>query len=125
MSNLVEPVSDTHGTCLGAKDKRLSFLINHLPVIIWFKEFQYKWKIVPFYPTPQVPAKHDLVMCFGPVVPDGYGICYNPQENHFNFAVSAFNTSPETDSDLYAKKLQESLLEMRDVLESVPPQAKL
>lgn len=73
----------------------------------------------------QVPAKHDLVMCFGPVVPDGYGICYNPQENHFNFAVSAFNTSPETDSDLYAKKLQESLLEMRDVLESVPPQAKL
>ena len=72
-----------------------------------------------------MPAKHDLVMCFGPVVPDGYGICYNPQEDHINFAVSAFNTSPETDSQLFASKLTDSLLEMREVLESVPPQARL
>ncbi|XP_072015159.1 carnitine O-acetyltransferase-like isoform X2 [Amphiura filiformis] len=75
--------------------------------------------------TSQVPAKHDLVMCFGPVVPDGYGICYNPRQNHLNFAVSAFNTSPETDSDVFAKRLSESLLEIRDVLESAPPTAKL
>ncbi|XP_041481212.1 carnitine O-acetyltransferase-like isoform X1 [Lytechinus variegatus] len=75
--------------------------------------------------TSQVPAKHDLTMLFGPVVPDGYGICYNPQEHHFNFSVTAFNTSPETDSDRFADVLQESLIEMCHILVTAPPAAKL
>ena len=73
----------------------------------------------------QVPAKHDLTMLFGPVVPDGYGICYNPQSDHFNFSVTAFNTSPETDSDRFADGLRDSLLEMSHILVTAPPAAKL
>eukprot|EP00057_Strongylocentrotus_purpuratus_P011864 XP_011666338.1 PREDICTED: carnitine O-acetyltransferase [Strongylocentrotus purpuratus] len=75
--------------------------------------------------TSQVPAKHDLTMLFGPVVPDGYGICYNPQSDHFNFSVTAFNTSPETDSDRFADGLRDSLLEMSHILVNAPPAAKL
>lgn len=75
--------------------------------------------------TSQVPAKADLMMLFGPVVPDGYGICYNPQADHINFSVSAFNTSPETNSDQFAANLVESLLEMNQLLATAPPAAKL
>lgn len=35
----------------------------------------------------QVPAHSNSVLVFGPVVPDGYGVCYNPQENQVNIAV--------------------------------------
>ncbi|KAI1882358.1 hypothetical protein AGOR_G00249860 [Albula goreensis] len=74
--------------------------------------------------TSQVPAKTDCVMCFGPVVPDGYGVCYNPMEEHINFAVSAFNSCEETDATKLALGLQRALLDMRDLLEQTP-KAKL
>ncbi|XP_071820524.1 carnitine O-acetyltransferase-like isoform X3 [Apostichopus japonicus] len=75
--------------------------------------------------TSQVPAKHDLTMCFGPVAPDGYGLCYNPHPDHINFAITAYNTSPETDSDKFSRALRESLLEMKEALETAPPQSRL
>jgi len=50
------------------------------------------------------------------VVEDGYGVCYNPQENQILFAVSSFRRCPDTDSLLYGKKLMESLREMQYVM---------
>nr|XP_023696517.1 carnitine O-acetyltransferase-like isoform X2 [Paramormyrops kingsleyae] len=67
--------------------------------------------------TSQVPAKTDCVMCFGPMVPDGYGVCYNPMEEHINFSVSAFNSCAETNANKLASGLEEALLDMRDLLE--------
>lgn len=72
----------------------------------------------------QVPAKTDCVMCFGPVVPDGYGVCYNPMEQHINFAVSAYNSCEDTNATQMAQTLQEALVDMRDLLEQTP-KAKL
>ncbi|XP_067106763.1 carnitine O-acetyltransferase [Osmerus mordax] len=74
--------------------------------------------------TSQVPAKTDCVMCFGPVVPDGYGVCYNPMANHINFSVSAFNSCNETNAARMAKALEDALLDMRSLLEQTP-KAKL
>lgn len=74
--------------------------------------------------TSQVPAKTDCVMCFGPVVPDGYGVCYNPMEQHINFAVSAYNSCEDTNATQMAQTLQEALVDMRDLLEQTP-KAKL
>ncbi|XP_070532990.1 carnitine O-acetyltransferase-like [Ptychodera flava] len=65
--------------------------------------------------TSQVPSKFDLVMCFGPAVPDGYGVYYNPQETHINFTLSAFNTSPERDPQKLAISLAASLMEMQQL----------
>ncbi|XP_007443869.2 carnitine O-acetyltransferase, partial [Python bivittatus] len=70
--------------------------------------------------TSQVPAKTDCVMCFGPVVPDGYGICYNPMEEHINFAISAFNSCSETNTARMAHYLEQALLDMRLLLQSNP-----
>lgn len=74
--------------------------------------------------TSQVPSKTDCVMCFGPVVPNGYGVCYNPMEDHINFAVSSFNSCEETNAAHLAQAVMEALLDMRTVLEQTP-RAKL
>ncbi|XP_071111606.1 carnitine O-acetyltransferase-like isoform X1 [Haliotis cracherodii] len=71
----------------------------------------------------QVGAKHDAVMAFGAVVPDGYGICYNPQNTKINFSVSSYFNSPETDSKRFATALKESLDDLHTLLGA--PQAKL
>uniref|UniRef100_A0A452V3G4 Carnitine O-acetyltransferase n=1 Tax=Ursus maritimus TaxID=29073 RepID=A0A452V3G4_URSMA len=74
--------------------------------------------------TSQVPAKTDCVMFFGPVVPDGYGVCYNPMEAHINFSVSAYNSCAETNAARMAHYLEKALLDMRALLQS-HPRAKL
>ncbi|KAJ3605172.1 hypothetical protein NHX12_027222 [Muraenolepis orangiensis] len=74
--------------------------------------------------TSQVPAKSDCVMCFGPVVPDGYGLCYNPKDEHINLAVSSFNGCPDTDTGRMAGAVEAALLDMRMLLETTP-KAKL
>ncbi|KAM9117256.1 carnitine O-acetyltransferase isoform 2-T2 [Pangshura tecta] len=70
--------------------------------------------------TSQVPAKTDCVMCFGPVVPDGYGVCYNPMDDHINFAMSAYNSCAETNAARLAHYLEKALLDMRLLLQSTP-----
>ncbi|KAJ8303773.1 hypothetical protein KUTeg_018696 [Tegillarca granosa] len=64
----------------------------------------------------QVPAKYEAVLVFGPVVPDGYGLCYNPQETQILIGVSAFNNSPQTDSKKMIGALKDSFRDMRDTL---------
>ncbi|GAA6227194.1 carnitine O-acetyltransferase-like isoform X1 [Lates japonicus] len=74
--------------------------------------------------TSQVPSKTDCVMCFGPVVPNGYGVCYNPMNDHINFAVSSFNTCEETNAAHLAQAVEDALLDMRTLLGQTP-RAKL
>lgn len=63
----------------------------------------------------QVPTTVEMFCCYGPVVPNGYGACYNPQSDHIIFCVSSFRDSPETSSDMFVKTLVECLGEMRDL----------
>ncbi|XP_075434747.1 carnitine O-acetyltransferase isoform X2 [Ascaphus truei] len=70
--------------------------------------------------TSQVPAKTDCVMCFGPVVPDGYGVCYNPMESHINFSVSAFNSCAETNAARLAHYLERALCDVQQLIQHSP-----
>uniref|UniRef100_UPI003AAEC557 choline O-acetyltransferase-like n=1 Tax=Centroberyx gerrardi TaxID=166262 RepID=UPI003AAEC557 len=65
--------------------------------------------------TSQVPTTVEMFCCYGPVVPNGYGACYNPQADHILFCVSSFRESTETSSAVFAKALEEGLLEIRDL----------
>ena len=65
----------------------------------------------------QVGSKTDCVMCFGPLVPDGYGVCYNPMDEHINIAITAFNSCEETNAAKFAQAVEDSLLDMRALLE--------
>uniref|UniRef100_A0A670I5X3 Choline/carnitine acyltransferase domain-containing protein n=1 Tax=Podarcis muralis TaxID=64176 RepID=A0A670I5X3_PODMU len=63
------------------------------------------WKLS----TGQVAARTDCVMCYGPLVPDGYAVCYNPLPTHVNFAVTAFNCCQETNAEHLAGSIQKAL----------------
>ena len=56
-----------------------------------------------------------MFCCYGPVVPDGYGACYNPQSDYVLFCVSSFRDSPQTRSGEFVQTLEQGLLEMRDL----------
>ncbi|XP_077438276.1 choline O-acetyltransferase [Vanacampus margaritifer] len=65
--------------------------------------------------TSQVPTTVEMFCCYGPVVPNGYGVCYNPQSDHFVFCVSSFRESQHTCSSQLVKSLERGLLDMRDL----------
>merc|ERR1739838_638513 len=53
---------------------------------------------------------------FGPVADDGYGVSYIIcHEDLIMFHVSSKRSSPETDSDRFAKNIEKAMLDMRDV----------
>ena len=64
-------------------------------------------------------------MCYGPLVPDGYGCCYNPRKDSIVIGVSALNSSPETNSAVFRKALDESFMDMKKVLEDSAENSKL
>jgi len=59
----------------------------------------------------------NLLLCaFGAVVPDGYGVCYNPQNNRILFAVSTFRKCVETDTARFGINLMDSLQTMKGII---------
>ncbi|XP_077206675.1 choline O-acetyltransferase [Paroedura picta] len=65
--------------------------------------------------TSQVPTTMEMFCCYGPVVPNGYGACYNPQPEHILFCISSFKECKETSSHKFAKAVEESLMDMREL----------
>ena len=66
--------------------------------------------------TSQVPSQYQLALSFGPVVPDGYGVCYNPRENEFRICVSTFRSCPITSTAGMIRSIEESLMQMQHTL---------
>nr|XP_030871256.2 choline O-acetyltransferase [Gorilla gorilla gorilla] len=71
--------------------------------------------------TSQVPTTMEMFCCYGPVVPNGYGACYNPQPETILFCISSFHSCKETSSSKFAKAVEESLIDMRDLCSLLPP----
>ncbi|XP_064205272.1 carnitine O-acetyltransferase b [Anguilla rostrata] len=67
--------------------------------------------------TGQVPTNTDSVLCFGPQVPDGYAVCYNPQPDHVHFSVTAFNCCEETHAETLALTLDSALCNLQELLQ--------
>ncbi|XP_038060397.1 choline O-acetyltransferase-like isoform X2 [Patiria miniata] len=62
--------------------------------------------------TSQVLTKLDTFMCYGAVVPDGYGAAYNPHEDYILFAIASWKRCPTTSSEVFRDKLYKSLNDM-------------
>ncbi|TRY56784.1 hypothetical protein DNTS_035603 [Danionella cerebrum] len=89
-----------------------------------FSDSTYATSIHFILSTSQVPTTEDMFCCYGPVVPNGYGACYNPQMEHILFCVSSFRESTETSSDLFVKTLEACLGEMQDLCRKCNTEAK-
>ena len=69
--------------------------------------------------TSQVPIPlKDSYMGYGAVVPDGYGVSYNLQNDHVIFAISSFFSCENTDSRRFAEAVELSLKEMKEIYET-------
>lgn len=66
-----------------------------------------------------------MFCCYGPVVPNGYGACYNPQSEHIIFSVSSFHESSQTCSAEFVKCLVQGLLHMRDLCNNCNSSSKM
>ena len=64
-----------------------------------------------------MPSENTLLSAFGPVVPDGYGICYNPQKRQIIFAVTSFKKCHETDATKFTMKLFEAMRQIKNIFE--------
>ncbi|XP_050455190.1 carnitine O-acetyltransferase-like [Cataglyphis hispanica] len=63
----------------------------------------------------QVPYTSASFMCYGPVVPDGYACCYNPRPKDILFACSSFKSCEKTNTKDFARVLQQTLYDMREI----------
>ena len=57
----------------------------------------------------------DAFMCYGPVVPDGYGACYNPHPDYILVCISSFSSCDDTASHFFAMTLESSLMQMKEL----------
>ncbi|KAL6417949.1 hypothetical protein ACFW04_012428 [Cataglyphis niger] len=68
--------------------------------------------------TSQVTTKNDVIVGYGPVVPDGYGCAYNVRKNGFIFSVSAFHSDGQTSAMQFAQTLEQSLRDMAAMIKN-------
>ena len=57
-------------------------------------------------------------MCYGAVVPDGYGASYNPHKDTIVFCVSSFQTCASTSSNKFVTCLGETLRTIKEICQT-------
>ncbi len=57
-----------------------------------------------------------LVCGFAPLVPDGYGTCYNIRDHQINVACTAHRACADTSAARFREELERSMLDMHDCL---------
>lgn len=75
-------------------------------------DFANKFKLSTSQVPIHLPASY---MGYGAVVPDGYGVSYNLQDDFIIFAICSFFSCQSTDSRRFAEALKLSLQEMKDL----------
>nr|CAH8819306.1 unnamed protein product [Trichobilharzia regenti] len=74
--------------------------------------------------TSQVPTTMDAFMCYGAVVPNGYGAAYNPHPDNIVVSISCWRTNPDNNAVKFAEMLDSAFTEMRDLVLSNPTLSK-
>jgi len=61
---------------------------------------------------------------FGPVVDDGYGVCYSIRDNMVTLTMSSHQSNPSTPIDQFYQALHQSLMDMQTVCQNATPAPK-
>lgn len=97
---------------------KLIAMENGIPLPEIFRDQCYGYSTHFRLSTSQVASKHEACLCFGPVVPDGYGVCYNPMETQIIYSVSSFLSHPKTRSKDFGDAIAQALLDIHQLLSS-------
>lgn len=81
-----------------------------------FKDEAFKRSSHMILNTARVMFKCDAVMCLGPMVLDGYGVCYNLRNESINVSVSCLKSNKETNSREFLEGLVLSIIDMKDLI---------
>lgn len=108
---------------LGLKLLAIENKFDPLPTI--FTDYAYDRSFHFSLSSSQVPSNYSMALSFGPVVEDGYGVCYNPQEEQIIFSISSFNSCWETSTSRFINALDESLMQLKHIAEIVSLRSKL
>ena len=66
----------------------------------------------------QVSGDFPAVVLYGPLVADGYGICYNNRDSDITVSISAATSCDDTKAKTFMDAMEKSLVEMHDLLVS-------
>lgn len=89
---------------------------NNLPIPDLFVDPGYALSNHFSLSTSQVTTNiDDSFICYGAVVPDGYGCSYNVRADHIIFCISSFKSCSTTNSCEFAESLTDTLYEIRDL----------
>lgn len=80
-----------------------------------FREKAYKEYLNFRLSTSQLPTEKGILVGYGAVVEDGYGCSYNPRSESITFCIGSFYSAAESSSDFFARSLEGSLLQMREL----------
>ncbi|XP_073454519.1 carnitine O-acetyltransferase-like [Aquarana catesbeiana] len=75
------------------------------------------WKLF----TGQVASPMACVICYGPLVPDGYSVCFAPSQESITVCVSAFDCCQETDAERLSDSLHVALRDMHSFIVQCRP----
>ncbi|XP_063699837.1 carnitine O-acetyltransferase-like isoform X2 [Culicoides brevitarsis] len=100
---------------------------NKIPLPELYTDDGYKKSSYMRLSTSNVSSKYDAFMCYGPLVEDGYGCCYNLKNDDLWFGVSSMRSCKETNSEKFKVVLSECLTHMYELLSKhgEPPKSKL
>ncbi|EDW88244.1 uncharacterized protein LOC6527440 [Drosophila yakuba] len=91
-------------------------LENGMPLPEFFRSKGYVRSVTFQLFTSQVATSHEGFMAYGPLLSDGYGVCYNPQEKKIIFAISAWKSCPQINVIRFGKAIKHSLNDMRKLI---------
>ncbi|XP_072347671.1 choline O-acetyltransferase [Scyliorhinus torazame] len=74
--------------------------------------------------TSQVTTTTETFLLYGAVVPDGYGVSYNVHLDQIIFCISCFNDCKENSAAMFAKAVEKSFREMKDLCVKCNTKAK-
>ena len=95
---------------------RLTAKENGMPIPKLFRSRAFRCASHFELSTSQVPSKNEALLCFGPVVVDGYGLCYNPMEKKFLCAISSSAGHPRTDSSDFGEEIRKAFDDVRSLM---------
>lgn len=88
--------------------------VSPLPALFEEPAFKQGWVLS----TSQIAVRHGIVIGFGPVCEDGYGVGYCIKPDRIYMCVTANYSAPQTDAARLAAALDRALAEMRAMLDA-------